>query len=52
MPRPLRGVLPIVHVPFLDDDRFDLDSLRREIDWICLLGASSVGTGMVSELLR
>lgn len=52
MARQLRGVLPILHVPFLDDDQFDLASLRREIDWIYSLGANGIGTGMVTELLR
>lgn len=52
MPRPLRGVLAIVHTPFLDSDRFDLASLQREVDWIYSLGAQGLGTGMVSEILR
>jgi dihydrodipicolinate synthase/N-acetylneuraminate lyase len=52
MPRPLGGVLPIVQTPFLEDDQLDLASLKHEIDWAYGEGASGLGTGMVSELLR
>lgn len=52
MPRMLRGVLPIVHTPFTDDDQIDAASLQRVIDWTFSLGADGLGTGMVSEILR
>jgi len=52
MARSLVGVLPIVHTPFTDDDRIDSRALRREIDWAYRIGASGLGTGMVSEILR
>jgi dihydrodipicolinate synthase/N-acetylneuraminate lyase len=52
MPRPLRGVLPIVHTPFTEDDRIDAAALQREIDWAYAVGADGLGTGMVSEILR
>ena len=52
MPCLLEGVLPIIHVPFRDDDTIDADALRREIDWAYAQGANGVGTGMVSETLR
>jgi 4-hydroxy-tetrahydrodipicolinate synthase len=52
MPRPLVGVLPIAHTPFLGDDSIDLPSLKRQIDWAYDAGADGFGTGMVSELLR
>lgn len=52
MPRRLQGVLPIVHVPFLENDDVDETTLAREIDWILAAGADGLGTGMVSELLR
>jgi dihydrodipicolinate synthase/N-acetylneuraminate lyase len=51
-PRPLSGVLPIVHVPFDADDRIDDADLRREVDWIFSVGADGLGTGMVSEVTR
>lgn len=52
MPRPLAGVLPIVHTPFTSDDQIDRQSLKRQIDWAFEIGADGLGTGMVSELLR
>ena len=52
MRKPIRGVLPIAHTPFLDDDSIDFESLRRQVDWAFEVGADGLGTGMVSELLR
>jgi len=52
MTKPLAGVLPIVHTPFLADDSIDVASLRREIDWALGVGAEGLCTGMVTELLR
>jgi 4-hydroxy-tetrahydrodipicolinate synthase len=52
MTRPIRGVLPIAHTPFRDDDSIDFESLRRQIDWAFATGADGFATGMVSELLR
>ncbi len=52
MPRPLGGVLPIVHTPFDDHDQIDSQALKREIDWAYSVGADGLGTGMVSEILR
>jgi dihydrodipicolinate synthase/N-acetylneuraminate lyase len=51
-PRPLAGVLPVVHLPFDADDRIDTADLEREIDWIFAAGADGLGTGMVSEVMR
>jgi 4-hydroxy-tetrahydrodipicolinate synthase len=50
--RPLHGVLPIIHVPFRDDDTIDVVALRREIGWVYAQGADGIGSGMVSEILR
>ncbi len=52
MTRPLQGVLPIVHTPFLEDDSIDRGCFQTEIDWLYAQGAEGFGTGMVSELLR
>lgn len=52
MNKPLAGVLPIAHTPFLNDDSIDWNCLRRQIDWAYEVGANGFGTGMVSELLR
>ena len=48
----IAGILPVVHTPFLDDDKIDNASLRRQIDWAFQQGANGYCTGMVSELLR
>jgi 2-keto-3-deoxy-L-arabinonate dehydratase len=48
----IRGILPIVHTPFLDDATMDEASLAREVDWAFNQGADGYCTGMVSELLR
>ena len=52
MPRPLAGVIPIAHTPFLNDDSIDFESLKKQIDWAFKVGADGFATGMVSELLR
>lgn len=52
MTAPLRGVLPIIHTPFAEDDSIDYEILRREVDWAYEQGADGFGTGMVTELLR
>lgn len=52
MPQQLRGILPIVHTPFLDSEEIDFGTLRREVDWAFGQGIDGLGTGMVSELLK
>jgi 4-hydroxy-tetrahydrodipicolinate synthase len=52
MPRPLGGVLPIVHTPFTEADTIDAAALRRAVDWAFAAGADGLGTGMVSETFR
>lgn len=52
MAHPLRGVLPIVHTPFLENDDIDYPSLKRQVDWAYGLGVNGLATGMVSETLR
>lgn len=39
---PLRGCIPILCTPFFDDGALDVESLRREIDWVIAEGASGV----------
>ena len=48
----IRGVIPVAHTPFGDDDEIDYPSLSRQIDWAYEQGADGCCTGMVSELLR
>jgi 2-keto-3-deoxy-L-arabinonate dehydratase len=52
MPRPIEGVLPILHTPFDASDRIDHASLQRQIDWCFEVGADGVCSAMVSEILR
>ena len=52
MPKPLAGVLPIVHTPFTEADAIDAAALRRAVDWAFAVGADGLGTGMVSETFR
>src|SRR4051794_16297243 len=40
--RPLRGCIPILCTPFTETNELDLDSLRREIDWVITEGADGV----------
>lgn len=52
MPRPIHGVLPVLHTPFGEDESIDWDVLRREIDWVFAVGADGICSAMVSEVLR
>lgn len=52
MGQSLQGVLPIVHVPFAEDQRIDYVTLRQTVDWAFSVGADGLGTGMVSEVFR
>lgn len=48
----IRGILPVLHTPFDDQDRIDESSLQREIDWAFEQGVNGVCSAMVSEILR
>jgi 4-hydroxy-tetrahydrodipicolinate synthase len=48
----IRGVLPVIHTPFIGGDQIDRDSLRREVDWAFAVGSDGVVAAMVSEILR
>ncbi len=50
--KPLSGVLPVIQVPFLADFSFDLEALRREVDWLFANGVQGLVVGMVSEVQR
>jgi len=52
MPKPLHGVLAIVHTPFTDSDAIDAAALKRSVDWAFSVGADGLGMGMVSETLK
>ena len=48
----LAGVLPVLHMPYRDDDKIDFDALGREIDFAYECGADGIVLAMVTELLR
>ncbi len=48
----LYGVLPVLHMPYYDDDRIDFDTLKREIDNVIDAGSDGIVLAMASELLR
>lgn len=48
----LRGVLPVVQMPFHSDESIDFETLRAEVDYLLDRGADGVTLAMVSEILR
>jgi dihydrodipicolinate synthase/N-acetylneuraminate lyase len=48
----LQGVLPIVQMPFGDNESIDFEMLRQEVEWGFAQGIDGLGTGMVSETLK
>ena len=51
-PDALRGVLPVLQMPFHEDESIDFETLTREIDWLYDRGADGLVLAMVSEWLR
>jgi 2-keto-3-deoxy-L-arabinonate dehydratase len=52
MSQEIRGVLPVLHLPFDSDDEIEWPILRREVDWAFEVGCDGVCAAMVSEVLR
>ncbi|MFA9479882.1 dihydrodipicolinate synthase family protein [Phycisphaerales bacterium AB-hyl4] len=50
--RAIAGVLPVVQMPYHDDESIDYDTLAREADWLYAHGADGLVVAMVSEVLR
>jgi len=48
----IRGVLPVVHMPYLEDLSIDGDTLRKEVDYVFDKGADGLCLALVSDLLR
>ena len=48
----IRGVLPVVQVPYSDDYAIDYSTLQRELEWLFACGVQGVVFGMVSEIFR
>ena len=48
----IRGVLPVVHMPYHEDLGIDHDTLRRQVDHLFDTGADGLCLGLVSDTLR
>lgn len=48
----IRGILPVVHMPYLEDLRIDFDTLRRQVDYLFETGANGLCLALVSDTLR
>jgi dihydrodipicolinate synthase/N-acetylneuraminate lyase len=48
----IRGVLPVFHTPFNDDETIDYPTLEREIDWLFQAQVDGIVMALVSETLR
>jgi len=52
MNRSLKGVLPVLHMPYDGDLEIDYPVLAREVDWLFATGADGFCLALVSDLLR
>jgi 4-hydroxy-tetrahydrodipicolinate synthase len=50
--RRIEGIIPILSMPFLDDDAIDLESLVAEAEFLIEAGVDGVGFGYGSEIVR
>ncbi|GAA2978474.1 4-hydroxy-tetrahydrodipicolinate synthase [Microbacterium terrae] len=48
MPTPFHGAWPVMLTPFTDDDRVDVDTLDRYVDWLIDSGATGLFPGALS----
>lgn len=48
----LSGVLPVLQLPYHDDETIDWEVLRREVDHVFREGAHGIVAAMVTEVLR
>lgn len=48
----VRGIYPILSMPFLEDDSIDLDGLVRQAEFLIGTGVDGVGFGFGSEIFR
>ena len=48
----IKGVLPVVHMPYEEDESIDLTTLQREVDYLFATGAHGLCLALVSDLLR
>lgn len=52
MSHAIKDVLPVVHMPYTDDQQIDYATLEREIDYLFETGAHGFCLALVSDLLR
>jgi len=48
----VRGIYPILSMPFLDDDAVDFDGLVRQAEFLIAAGSDGIGFGFGSEIFR
>ncbi len=48
----IKGVLPVLSMPYRDDDSVDYETFRREMDFVFQNGVHGVTLAMVTETLR
>ncbi len=52
MKHEIKGVLPVVHMPYEEDLSIDYATLEKEVDWLFETGADGLCLALVSDLLR
>ena len=50
--RTMRGVFPILSMPFDDEGRIDFDDLRAEVEWAIGHGVHGLGVAVASEIFK
>lgn len=48
----IHGVLPVLQMPFRDDDTIDFDVLAKEVDFVIKAGSDGIVLALASELVR
>ena len=52
MSHAIKGVLPVVHMPYEEDQSIDYTTLQKEVDWLFDTGAHGFCLALVSDTLR
>ena len=52
MSHEIKDVLPVVHMPYTDDQQIDYSTLEKQIDYLFETGAHGFCLALVSDLLR
>ena len=50
--RTMKGLYPILSMPFTDDGMIDEEDLRREVDFCISKGSDGLGIAMASEITK